>query len=552
MKKMFLLVFLVSTTSCTTSVREGGGGPGAAARAAIARGDFEEALAIIEDAVSESPSDPMMPEWLLARAEALAGLGRTSEAVQEATGILRSAGEGSVKGRAGLLAAELEESLGRHSNCLQALGSIDPEWLSESDADRARDLAASCLVSIPSGSLPDLRRQDWLEPYVLFEIYRRRMSEGDADRALLVRSELDRLYPGFLDRMSPSDSMIPPERAYIAVLLPMTGDGSVYAAQIEKGISMAFQRSADLLPQCPERVLFDTRGGVDGLIEAAAQLASDPRCIAVLGPMTSRETAEIAGIASAGGLPFLSPSATSSEIDRMGDFVHRLVPGGTDEAVVMAEVAVRDSGCTRLAILHSYTQASVSQAEQFAATVTRMGAQVVATKGFNVEDTDFKDQIIAIRAQRPDGIFLPVTAWEAVQIAPQLRFYSLDVPMFGTSGWDSDVVLRLGGEAVEGAVFTAAFGTGSLYPPTARFVFNFRRQFSEEPTLLAAQGYDAAGMILTAWSSGCRTRQSLEDFLKELDHYDGASGRSTVGARTETRASWPLVRITGGEALGVE
>lgn len=551
MKKPFLVMLLASFASCTTSVLDGGD-PASEARAAIARGDFEEALAIVEDAVSERPSDPQMPEWLLARAEALAGLGRASEAVQEASGVLRSSGGRSVRGRAGLLVAELEESLGNHSNCLQALGSIDPEWLSESDADRARELAASSLVSVSSDVLPELRRQNWLEPYVLLETYRRRMSEGDADRAVLIRAEMDRLYPGFMERMSPSDSMIQPERAYIAVLLPMTGDGSVYAAQIEKGISLAFQRSADLLPQCPERVVFDTRGSRDGLVETAAQLASDPRCIAVLGPMTSRETAEIAGAASAGGLPFLSPSATSSEIDRMGDYVHRLVPGGTDEAVVMAEVAVRDSGCTRLAILHSYTQASVSQAEQFEATVTRMGAQVVATKGFNIEDTDFRNQIVAIRAQRPDGIFLPVTAWEAIQIAPQLRFYSLDVPMFGTSGWDSDVILRLGGESVEGAVFTAAFGTGSLYPPTARFVFNFRRQFSEEPTLLAAQGYDAAGMLLTAWSSGCRTRQSMEDFLKGLDHYDGASGRSTVGARTETRASWPLVRITGGEALGVE
>lgn len=551
MRKLLLLVLLVSATSCTTSVRESGDSC-SAARAAIARGDFEEALAIIEDAVSSSPSDPMMPEWLLARAEALAGLGRTPEAVQEASGVLQSAGGGSVRGRAGLLVAELEESLGRHSRCLQALGSIDLEWLSQSDAERARELAGSCLVSVPSGDLPGLRRDDWLEPYVLLETYRRRMSEGDADRALLVRSELDRLYPGFMDRTIPSDSLIPPERAYIAVLLPMTGDGSVYAAQIEKGASMAFQRSADLLRQCPERVLFDTRGNLEVLVEDAVQLAPDPRCIAVLGPMTSRETVEIAATASAGGLPFLSPSATSSDVDRLGDYVHRLVPGGTDEAAVMAEVAVRDSGCTRLAILHSYTQASVSQAEQFAATVERMGAQVVATRGFNSEDTDFKDQIIAMRALRPDGIFLPVTAWEAIQIAPQLRFYSLDVPMFGTSGWDSDVVLRLGGESVEGAVFTAAFGTGSLYPPTARFVFNYRRQFSEEPTLLAAQGYDAAGVLLAAWSSGCRTRQAIEDFLRELDHYDGASGRITIGARTETRASWPLVRITGGEALGVE
>ncbi len=47
----------------------------------------------------------------------------------------------------------------------------------------------------------------------------------------------------------------------------------------------------------------------------------------------------------------------------------------------------------------------------------------------------------------------------------------MGVPLFGTSGWDSDLLLRHGSDAVEGAVFTAASGLESTRPETAGFVY---------------------------------------------------------------------------------
>jgi branched-chain amino acid transport system substrate-binding protein len=177
---------------------------------------------------------------------------------------------------------------------------------------------------------------------------------------------------------------------------------------------------------------------------------------------------------------------------------------------------------------------------------------MVAIEGYQPETTDFKNQIMAVKAWAPDGIFLPVSAWDAVQIAPQLRFYSVEIPMFGTSGWDSNLLIRLGEEYVEGAVFTVGFGTSSLYPATARFVYNYNRMFGEDPTSIAAQGFDTADIFLDAWDGRTHSRASIERALQSMRPYYGASGRCTLGITSIARTSYALLTIIDGEIVSIE
>ncbi|MCK7470334.1 MAG: hypothetical protein MZU95_05640 [Desulfomicrobium escambiense] len=43
-------------------------------------------------------------------------------------------------------------------------------------------------------------------------------------------------------------------------------------------------------------------------------------------------------------------------------------------------------------------------------------------------------------------------------------------------------------------VFTAASGLESTRPETAGFVYTYSREYGQSPSMIAAQGYDAAGI----------------------------------------------------------
>lgn len=260
-----------------------------------------------------------------------------------------------------------------------------------------------------------------------------------------------------------------------------------------------------------------------------------------------------ASIAERAGIPLLSPTATSGSVDNIGSPVFRLVVSTGNQAAAVAEYAVRHEGLSRFAVIYPYTSQATGEAEQFKSVVERLGGTVVASQGYQPGDTDFRTQITAVKAYSPQAVFLPVSAWDAVQIAPQLRFYRVEVPLFGTSGWDDDLLLRHGGEYVEGAVFTVAFGLNSLYPETARFVYGYNRTYGQEPTAIAAQGYDAAGMLLDAWAQASTpTRSRIARKLSSMGPWYGASGRCILGSDTETRVSWPMMKVVDGEIIGID
>jgi branched-chain amino acid transport system substrate-binding protein len=219
----------------------------------------------------------------------------------------------------------------------------------------------------------------------------------------------------------------------------------------------------------------------------------------------------------------------------------------------MAEYAVVKGGMQRLAVIHSFEARSTDLAESFASSIRSLGAAVVAMEGYQRGATDFKDQILAVKAARPDGIYVPVDAWDAVQIAPQLRFYSLDLPLLGSSGWDDQMLTRLGGEYVDGAVFPVSCDAGSLYPPAARFNYFYRRQYGEEPSEVAAQAYDAAQILLSAWQRAGDDRAGIERALASMGVHVGATGRCTLGAAGDaSRVQVPLMTVSEGEVLRLE
>ncbi len=548
---LLILTVLPFLASCRPSTTGDGGDAAAEAEARLLSGDWDAAATLFTEALAGSPDHPDAPAWRLGRGRAWLGAGRPDLAAAAADSLMADARPPFVASVL-LLLAETQSASGRWSRCAATLARIDPEMLPAGGQEEAGIVAAECTAGMETGELMASRASDWLEPYVLLELEKRYLAGGDTSRALLTGRELDRLYPGFRERFGVTGPVETGSGEYIALVLPMTGEGAAYAAQVESGVSLRFERSADLVASLPALVLFDTRGETRVLEAVARELGEDERCLAVIGPLTSMETRLFAPYAQEYGLPILSPAATSGDIDRLGGYVHRLVPAGADEAAAIGEYAVRTAGASRLAILHSFTGTSVALAEQFESTVESLGAQVVRTEGFETDDTDFKEQIISIRAVRPDGIFLPVTAYEAVQIAPQLRFYSVDAPIFGTSGMDNEAVIRLGGEYVDGAVFTCSFGSSSLYPPTARFVFHYRRTHGTDPGILAAQGYDAASVLLEAWGRGSRTREDLEESLDAVESYRGACGICTIGAGTVPRVARPLVMVVDGEIVGVE
>ena len=550
-----LLALLVAATGCrdTTIDEDNPESMAALAGRQLDDGDYEEALDSYDKALRLDSHPDGRPAWQLGRARALLGLSRWEMAAAAAGEALELAGDPALRGSSRLALAQARAGAGNHEEAARQLAPLDPEQLSAEEVDVATSLAIEVLEDLSNDRLVSLREEGWLELFVLLELEGRYYAAGDTERASMLTAEIDRLYPNAHTIYGRPETRTT-EEPYVALLLPLSGgEIAVYAAEARRAVELAFMRAENTMPGMPRLVVIDSGSETGDMQRLIAPLGEDPRCLAVIGPLTSSATMKAAPLAREYRLPLLSPTATSGEIDRLGGWVHRLSVGGGAEGAAMAEYAVRKSGLRRIAVLHSFDATSTDLAEAFAASARSLGAEVVAMEAYQQGATDFKDQILAVKASRPDGIYIPVDAWDAVQIAPQLRFYSLELPLLGSSGWDDAMLTRVGGEYVDGAVFPAGNDAQSLYPPVARFSYFYRREYGEEPSEVAAQAFDAADIVLDAWRRSGNDRSGLERALGSTGVHVGATGRCTVGGSGETsRMQVPLMTVREGEVLRLE
>jgi ABC-type branched-subunit amino acid transport system substrate-binding protein len=125
-----------------------------------------------------------------------------------------------------------------------------------------------------------------------------------------------------------------------------------------------------------------------------------------------------------------------------------------------------------------------------------------------------------------DALFIPDYADRVSQITPQLVFYGIkDVTLLGINGWNSPDLITKAGRFLKNAVFVDTFYPDSKKPEVQRFMELYRQTYQEEPTILSAQGFDMATLLLQIIDDPeVKNRDDLRRKLDNLDHYLGVTG----------------------------
>nr|NIS41436.1 ABC transporter substrate-binding protein [Desulfuromonadales bacterium] len=134
-----------------------------------------------------------------------------------------------------------------------------------------------------------------------------------------------------------------------------------------------------------------------------------------------------------------------------------------------------------------------------------------------------------------DALFIPDFAERVGLIAPQLAFYGLeDVQLLGINGWNSPDLLRMAGRYVEGAIIVDGFYLYSSYSFVKEFVNHYYETYGREPTILEAQAFDAAGIMLSLLTDeSIRGRQDLRLALSQIKNYPGVTGATSFDIEGE-------------------
>jgi len=193
---------------------------------------------------------------------------------------------------------------------------------------------------------------------------------------------------------------------------------------------------------------------------------------------------------------------------------------------------------------------------------------VLVEQVYSSGDQDFRAQLTSIKAKNPQAVVIPGYYTEAGLIARQARELGLKQPLIGGDGWESEKLIEIGGEALNGAYYSNHWALDQPLPRLQEFLTKYRAKFSGDPDAIGGLAYDAANVLfqsletlatqdpatfkgLGSSKAGTPLRKSAEQKLRDLiagtKNYDGVTGTITLDQNRNASKPAVIIAIEGGK-----
>jgi ABC-type branched-subunit amino acid transport system substrate-binding protein len=363
-------------------------------------------------------------------------------------------------------------------------------------------------------------------------------------------------------------------RRAIGVILPLQDKFASFGEAVQRGIDMAL---AERPPQAPPLSFVVRNAGSEAEENRrlVTQLCTEERVMAIIGPLTGGAALAAAAEAQRLQIPLLA-LAQKEGVPEIGDYVFRDALTSHRQVETLVRYASAGGGRKRFAILAPENRLGQEFADLFSQAVLRHGGTVVTRQGYNDSDSDFRTPVKLLKGENPaipdppakessrlvvrsaplpfDVLFIPDVGERVALIASYLAYYGVEnVQILGTSAWNSPELLERSARYVDGAVFVDGFYAGSSQPRVRDFVDRYSERYGDEPTLLEAQGYDLARLLISLLEGGkIRSRSELRSALAKVKNFPGVSGDLAFDPLGDAVKKPVLLRIQNGTLIAAE
>lgn len=355
----------------------------------------------------------------------------------------------------------------------------------------------------------------------------------------------------------PKDQAKPAEQAKgdtikIGVVAPLTGDVATFGQSTKNAVLLAMEQlnaKGGLLGKKVALQIEDDKNDPTETASAVKKLISQDKVVAIVGSVASKCTLAGAPIAQENKIPMISPTSTAESVTKVGDYISRACFIDPFQGKVGAKFALDNLKAKTAASLYDlgndYTK---GLAENFEAAFKAGGGQVLDTETYSKGDQDFHAQLTKIKAKNPDVLFLPDYYNTVGLIARQAREIGIKSVFIGGDGWDSDDLVKIGGDAVEGGYFSNHYSKEQKNKEALDFISAYKAKYNAEPDALAALGYDAINMMFDAIRRAGKTDgPAIKDAMNSTKDFKAVSGNISLDANRNAVKSAVILTIKDGK-----
>jgi len=337
----------------------------------------------------------------------------------------------------------------------------------------------------------------------------------------------------------------------------MTGGIANFGKQTVNGIQMAFKEinaAGGVNGKQLKLILADNKSEPAEATNAVTKLITQDKVVAVLGPVASSNVLATLQVAQDSKIPVLTATGTNEKITVDGGKVRPFAFRGCFidpfQGQVMANFATNTvKAKTAVIYVDQSSDYSKGLKQSFEAAFIKNGGRILSTEAFLQKDQDFKATLTKIKGLNPDTIFIPAYYEEVGKIVKQARELGMTVPMLGTDGWDDPKVVEIAGaKALDNTFFSNHYSSQDTDPAVVKFVAAYKKEYNQEPSALAALGYDSGLMIADAIKRANSTDGTkIAEALAKTKDLKVSTGILTIDANHNPVKSAVVIEMKAGK-----
>ena len=322
----------------------------------------------------------------------------------------------------------------------------------------------------------------------------------------------------------------------IGVVQNLTGAWASIDGPCWNGIQLAvdeINKAGGLLGRQVEAVCIDTKADELEVVAAVTRLIEKEKVSIIVGYCDTHWVLTAAPLAAENKIPFITPGATHPRIpERTGAWMACF--GDNLQGTVMAEYAIKKENLKKVAVwVDTACDFSVGVCEYFVDSFKHFGGEVVYEDSFETNWTDYSSLVARLKAQQDAGkvdcVYVGGVPGNIGLIVKQLREGGVTIPILGEDGFDTPLLVEVGGKYAEGVLFVTHVSLSSPAPEVQGFVKNYKEKWGVEPeNAFAALGYDTVNLTAQAIKIvGSAEPAKIEEGLALVKDFPGVTGSIT-------------------------
>jgi branched-chain amino acid transport system substrate-binding protein len=302
--------------------------------------------------------------------------------------------------------------------------------------------------------------------------------------------------------------------------MPLSGDAGTFGKNALQGATLAIEQAKPETGSAFVVKAEDSRGTAQDAVAAGRKLISVDHAVMLIGDVTSAGTHALLPVIAEARVPLISPSASDPALSGASPYFARVWPSDVFEARVIAGYA-RDRGFKRIAVVYANTDYGVAMVQEFKKQddTNRIAFEARVDR----ETLDYRPTIERIRLTSADALFLVLYPEDSRRLLRQMADAKVSIPMLATATFEDPKLLTSPG--APRVVFASPVPPPDSMVARQRFIEAYKQRFGEPAGVLSDMGYDAANILMGAWTShSAQGPDAVIRAIRDTKNYQGVGG----------------------------